>query len=577
MSRYSPSFLNKVSNWIGSLGGLKTAAKGSVVEAINEHDDKLGNLSGYVSIKKYNYDLIQALANENYIIIDGIVPPQVTRTLTNADLQGKSIVGIGRKLSTIKFTGNIDCFNFDAVTNFSLDKVAIEVDTTNTSDVFKFVPSAGNIHDVNISMSNDVEIRCPNYDTGGQYTGVHITANTVGVYKNNFGMIECHYANRGFIIDSVSPTSGASWANSNRFYNPTVRGYKTIGIGIQMSQDQNIMIADNVFISPAVYDFVNTNAVRKGYIIDGQFNTFIAPAYYNDSGDFSTNNIGLYFVERNAMNNNTIQGGHIEGYVVNKHMLVANNCSFMYAPAGKAWWFKTTSKIQNVLRNPDFRDGTKFHDVYNGTATVAQDVTPTGRKLTVTSTAVNCDVISLVLNKNSNTVGRKCVFIVSFKSSATVNLLIDEGTENVQIGFAPDATATGYRTVMISKTINVNNSTLACTVRLPDSGTSVDIAFMYSMIVDDTNNDFELDVQDVGYGQTKSGGTFTLPSGTTIAVNHDLGYTPDITELLVMSTSTLGAAKHWWIENITATSFNISIDVEAGGGVTFAWRVIPRG
>jgi peptidoglycan/xylan/chitin deacetylase (PgdA/CDA1 family) len=48
MSRYSPSFLTKVSNWIGSLAGLKTAAKGNLVAAINEHDDKLGNLSGTV-------------------------------------------------------------------------------------------------------------------------------------------------------------------------------------------------------------------------------------------------------------------------------------------------------------------------------------------------------------------------------------------------------------------------------------------------------------------------------------------------------------------------------------------------
>jgi hypothetical protein len=127
MSRYNPSILTKVSNWIGSLVGLKTAAKTSVVAAINEHDDKLGNLSGLVNnisidatkppaplvgIQANGQDQTQALQNiinqyDNVLVPAGQYIINGT-ILMNKNYKGKLHIGEGASLLKQSTAGNTD-------------------------------------------------------------------------------------------------------------------------------------------------------------------------------------------------------------------------------------------------------------------------------------------------------------------------------------------------------------------------------------------------------------------------------------------------------------------------------------
>jgi hypothetical protein len=535
-------------------------------------------LAQIASITKYNNDLLAALSAVNYLYIPAGTTITLSQTLTATHLQGKKILGAGRKNSTIKFVGNIDCFNLDAITNFAIDGVGIEVDTTNTKDVFKFIPTTSTIKDVVIG--NDMEIRCPSYSTAGQYVGIHMTALPAGVYKNRIGAIEIHFPSKGIYLDGSTPTSGVAWANANKFFSPNVLGYKLVGIGIEMTAGAvNCMISDNAFLNPNVYDFVNTGASRRGFIIDGKFNSFVGIGHYNDSGDSTTNNIGLSFKESKEMTNNLIIGGHIEGFIENGHMRVANKVDFDYEPAGVGYWGKKlTSKIKNVLRNPEFQDGLQNYNLSAATAVIANDnKTPSGKKVTITSSGVNGDLTQTIPNKQTNAIGKKIVFVACCKSTAQVLLVIDESTDLSFNVYDYNSSFVGYRTVIVSRTISVDNPTLACTLRVKGAGNTADVAFMYAQIVSDEDDINGLEVQNTFYGNTGNYGTATIANGTTaIAVNHGLDYIPNAAEISLMPISGIGSAKHYWISNITTTQFTVNIDVNAGIDVSFSWRANLR-
>lgn len=70
-------------------------------------------------------------------------------------------------------------------------------------------------------------------------------------------------------------------------------------------------------------------------------------------------------------------------------------------------------------------------------------------------------------------------------------------------------------------------------------------------------------------------GTATVASATTsIVVTHGLGYTPNVTDLVVVPTLLSLSAK-WWVTAVGAASFQINVDVDPGAGTaTFAWRIV---
>lgn len=69
-------------------------------------------------------------------------------------------------------------------------------------------------------------------------------------------------------------------------------------------------------------------------------------------------------------------------------------------------------------------------------------------------------------------------------------------------------------------------------------------------------------------------GTATVANGTTsIAVTHNLGYTPDVTDIQITPTL-MSLSKTYWISAIGASTFTINVDVDPGvGTATFAWKI----
>lgn len=78
----------------------------------------------------------------------------------------------------------------------------------------------------------------------------------------------------------------------------------------------------------------------------------------------------------------------------------------------------------------------------------------------------------------------------------------------------------------------------------------------------------------VGYA-TESSGAAVVPNGaTSVAVPHELDYTPAVTDIQVTPTNDLGTAAKFWVANPNAANFDIVVDADPGGTTaTFAWSV----
>jgi len=497
----------------------------------------------------------------------------LSETLASDQLHAVSIIGLGKGISILKFVGNIDAFNFDAVGKFFMDYITIELDLDNTKAAFRIAPVISTAHSVTIG--DNVEVRCPGYAHGGNFTGVYVTGTEKGSYDFNFGAITFHRGARGIYFDSVSPATGVSWATSYVFDSPVVLSYKTIGIGIEMNQSSGVQLSNITFKTPRVHDNETTQNKRIAYLIDGQFNTWIGITHWADTLD-KDNSIGMKFVDRNLLGYNVITGGHVEGEIVNKHMMQGNTCDFMHAPnTNNPFWTSQKGTIQNILPNPTFKDGLKGHILYNTTATIQPDSIPTGRKLTLSTTGINGQIMTNLRNKTAM-IGQTINVFVSFKSLDTIRLVIDEGVDRTIDEYIPDPNATGYRTVRLSRKITTDNDVLAVSVMaIGESGKSCDIAFIYASIVKDTQVPSTLDVNDLtNYGSGGSSGVIVSMNTDSLVVTHNLGYIPNAEDIILTSTSTLGSAKHFWIENITNTDFTIRLDVAPGGGINFSWRIL---
>lgn len=76
---------------------------------------------------------------------------------------------------------------------------------------------------------------------------------------------------------------------------------------------------------------------------------------------------------------------------------------------------------------------------------------------------------------------------------------------------------------------------------------------------------------------TENSGTATIgssddpPSST---ITHGIALTPTASQIRITPTSALGAATHWWISDVGATTFKININAVAGSPVTFEWRIV---
>ncbi len=77
----------------------------------------------------------------------------------------------------------------------------------------------------------------------------------------------------------------------------------------------------------------------------------------------------------------------------------------------------------------------------------------------------------------------------------------------------------------------------------------------------------------IGY-VTENSGAATITSGnTSIAANHGLSITPNINNISVTPTSSLGSAASYWVSGVTSTQFTINVNANPGQSVTFSWAV----
>lgn len=78
--------------------------------------------------------------------------------------------------------------------------------------------------------------------------------------------------------------------------------------------------------------------------------------------------------------------------------------------------------------------------------------------------------------------------------------------------------------------------------------------------------------------RTRNRGTGTVANGTSsIAVNHDLAFTPAVSDIVITPTSALVTASNWWISATTATQFTLTTNVNVGANFTFGWDARVKG
>ncbi|MDP3013394.1 MAG: hypothetical protein Q8M92_04075, partial [Candidatus Subteraquimicrobiales bacterium] len=73
----------------------------------------------------------------------------------------------------------------------------------------------------------------------------------------------------------------------------------------------------------------------------------------------------------------------------------------------------------------------------------------------------------------------------------------------------------------------------------------------------------------------KTSGTATVISGDVLVnVTHDLPMAPDIENIIVTPTNSLGNAAKFWVSDVGATTFRINVNADPGATTaTFTWRI----
>lgn len=70
-----------------------------------------------------------------------------------------------------------------------------------------------------------------------------------------------------------------------------------------------------------------------------------------------------------------------------------------------------------------------------------------------------------------------------------------------------------------------------------------------------------------------SGTATILDNTTSIAVSHNLGYTPDLQDISATPVEDLNTANCFWVADPTATDFDIHVDADPDTDVDFVWQI----
>lgn len=69
------------------------------------------------------------------------------------------------------------------------------------------------------------------------------------------------------------------------------------------------------------------------------------------------------------------------------------------------------------------------------------------------------------------------------------------------------------------------------------------------------------------------GNTTITAANTSVTVTHGVGFTPQLGEISVIATNSMGASTKFWVSGLTSTQFTINVDVVPGTNATFSWSI----
>jgi hypothetical protein len=145
-----------------------------------------------------------------------------------------------------------------------------------------------------------------------------------------------------------------------------------------------------------------------------------------------------------------------------------------------------------------------------------------------------------------------------------------------------DRVQTGIWVEKLTEVIVNDNNIANCTYPLRAWTNSDPVIFVRNQLHDNTD-DGNTPVADgtsavvskQNYGFiTEAKGTAQVDNGSTSeTVTHGIEVTPTLEDIQVTPTSTLGSATEFYVANVTATQFDIVVDVDPTQNITFAWNI----
>lgn len=550
------------------------------------------NNTGYSDITMHGNDLATALSKTNCVYIPKNTTVTLSSTLRKINLDGKRIVGEGLS-SIVKVVGNITAFDVSMCSSVFINDFLVEVETTNTSDIFAIGTPLNTAGTQGVHIKN-ISIKSGNFQQG-LYTGFKMYSDGRGNLNNSIENVNIYYPNIGILMHAEKKANrGLAWFTSNLIRTVFIRGPKTIGLETRQSEIDNAgcQISHNIFDDVMVQDLYNVDTVRRGIVIGGNADTYIACRTFSDS--LSGTFYGLTF---NAnLNNlwtgqyNNIIGGTIEGLIENIEYRDCNTVStFQVAQKNisnlsRYDGFKNIrNNFVNVLRNGNLINGTDYWDnAAADTMELIQDATSvTGRCLRTTKAiSTGLKILKSVPNR-SIYAGKKVTFIALVKcsgftdpSTSTVAAIIDEGVKGASV---KSRNMTGdYQLLTVDRLIDGGGEALNLQIN-PSVGIdniTIDIAWAM-LLVDGYARVSEYMPPQNSIGITTNTGTAVIPSGSTsVVVTHNISGIPKLHNIHVNPTNNLGNATKYWIVDDTSNQFSIYVDVDPGATTaTFSWAI----
>lgn len=537
-------------------------------------DTQLSDMVHYVSIAKYNNNLLLALASESNIFIpEGTY--EVTATLTSDLLHGKTIKGVSRK-SILHFVGDIDCLQLYGINIPTLiEDITISVDNNNTHNAV--IVSPDNIVRVSEIRMKGIFINTIS-GTMGNYIGLKLLDTSgQGIYKTSYDDIEIKNCKIGLVLETnlLSPATVAGWITHNLFTGLYINLYSDTAI--KFIQSLGSITANSISNARINLGPVGTTTDKTMFKVAGMNNFITDLVFFNDSSD----NCTVYSCDfsDDTSNSNYITG-YFEGLIKNEKNIInhyfnvlgmkdINGLSYNYIP-----YQNYNNNITNLIKNYNFENGLYGWTASGATATIDKTINSfftNSAKLVSTGSAID-------LHKDipvpSKFVGKYATFTAKVTSNCKCYTLIDEGVPGMSIGSYHSGNNTSE---IISVTKKITGGGIVRVLVGIGSGVltgnyiNVEWVCLNIGIMSPTNP-----VTAKTHYISSNKGIATIEANTTeVIVNHGLDITPNYEDFHISNRYNFNAspATKVWVSLVTSTTFTITVDTVFTEMIQFCWDV----